>query len=281
MSHSTLAVISAIFIWWFSTGLIFVIARKGERRRGPITLAATVVTVFALAMIYVSAQTQTVTSAYVAFGAALTVWAWHELLFLFGMVAGPRHIPATPGLTGAERFREAFSAVRNHELMLAGTVLVIIALTWNAPNHVGLWTFILLWTLRVSAKLSIFFGARNSLNEMMPQRLIYLTTYFRTDRTSPFLHAVIFVGLLSFAALCILHSTSVDSYSAVSIALIATLLGLAVMEHIFLMLPIPDSVLWLWAAPKPETNETSKSRGFTRPESPENQTIKGEGVSWT
>ncbi len=281
MSHSALAIMSAIFIWWFSTGLIFVIARKGERHQRAITLAATIMAVCALVMLYISAQSQTVQSAYTAFGAALTIWAWHELLFLFGMVAGPRHSPATPGLTGAERFREAFAAVRNHELMLAATVLLVVALTWGAQNHVGLWTFVLLWTLRVSAKLSIFLGARNSLNEMMPPRLSYLTTYFRTDRTSPFLHAVIFTGLLAFIGLCMMHSAATDTYSTVSIALVATLLGLAVMEHIFLMLPIPDSMLWLWAAPKSETTEHANSRGFQPSEGAEKQSIKGEGVSWT
>ncbi len=280
MSHPALAVAFAIFIWWFSTGAVFVLARRGERHEWRVAIAATGIALLAFVGLYISARMDTVAGAYIAFGSALAVWAWHEVMFLIGCIAGPRRFSATPGLRGGARFREAFATVRDHELAIAATAPLIVLLTLGATNTVGLWTFIVLWVMRVSAKLSIYLGARHSLNEMIPERLAYLTTYFRTDRTTPFLPLVIVLGIGVLAWLCSLGMAA-DPVQMVGIALIATLLGLAILEHIFLSLPVPDALLWLWAAPTKPKTDNHKTRVPMAKDHTGPKTVEGGGVSWT
>ena len=280
MSHPLIAVVVAMFVWWFTTGAVFLLVRRGANHEGRIAFAATVAGLSALVGLHASAQWDSVAGAYVAFGSAVIVWAWHEVMFLLGYIAGPRRFSATPGLTGMRRFREAFATVRDHELAIAATALVVAALTLDAANTVGLWTFVLLWVMRVSAKLSIYLGARHSLSEMMPQRQIYLTTYFRTDRTTVLLPVVIGTALVVFVWLCTL-GTGADPARAVGIALIATLLGLAIVEHVFLLLPIPDSVLWLWAAPTIDETDNQIMRGPAANDRTGPDQVKRGGVSWT
>ncbi len=278
MSHPVIAVIFAIFIWWFSTGAVFLMARRSENHEWRVACIATIAALLALVGLYISAQMNTVAGAYIAFGSALAIWGWHEVMFLLGFIAGPRRLSATKGVSGAERFREAFATVRDHELAIAATAVLVVLLTTGAINTVGLWTFVLLWVMRVSAKLSIYLGARHSLSEMMPVRQKYLTTYFRTDRTTPFLPVMIVLALAVFIWLCVL-GTTMSVPQSVGIALIATLLGLAIIEHIFLLLPLPDSILWLWAAPK-ETDDQIK-RGLAATDRTGPKQVKGGGVSWT
>jgi len=278
LSHPAIAVVFSIFIWWFSTGAVFLLARRCEGHAWRVAFGTTAIALLALVGLYVSARMDTVAGAYIAFGSALIIWAWHEVMFLLGFIAGPRRLSATRGASGAERFREAFATVRDHELAIAATAVLVVLLTMGATNTVGLWTFVLLWVMRVSAKLSIYLGARHSLSEMMPVRQKYLTTYFRTDRTTPFLPAMIVLALAVFVWLCSLGMTA-DTTQTVGIALIATLLGLAIIEHVFLLLPLPDSVLWLWAAPK-ETDDQIK-RGPAANDRTGPEQVKGGGVSWT
>jgi len=243
-----------------------------------VAVAATMLALLALAGLHVSAGMDSIAGAYLAFGSALTVWAWHEVMFLFGFIAGPRRFSATKGLTGADRFREAFATVRDHELAIAATAVLVVLLTMDAVNTVGLWTFTLLWVMRVSVKLSIYLGARHSLSDMMPARQAYLTTYFRTDRTTPFLPIAILLALGVFVWLCAL-GTAAEAPQAVGIALVATLLGLAIVEHVFLLLPLPDSVLWLWATPKETDRKTT--RGPAGSDRTGTKRVEGGGVSWT
>ena len=278
MSQPLIAVFVAMFVWWFSTGAVFVLVRRGAKHEGRVAFVATVLALVALVGLHVSAGMDTVAGAYLAFGAALTVWAWHEVMFLFGFIAGPRRFSATKGLTGADRFREAFATVRDHELAIASTAVLVVLLTTGAVNTVGLWTFVLLWVMRVSVKLSIYLGARHSLSAMMPARQAYLTTYFRTDRTTPFLPVAIALALAVFVWLCGMGAAA-EGAQAVGIALLATLLGLAIVEHVFLLLPLPDSVLWLWASPEEIDHKTK--RGPAEDDRTGTKRVEGVASSWT
>jgi len=278
VSQPLIAVLVAMFVWWFSTGAVFLLVRRGAKHEWLVAGVATVLALMALVGLYVSAGMDTVAGAYLAFGSALTVWAWHEVMFLFGFIAGPRRFSATEGLTGGDRFREAFATVRDHELAIAATAVLVVLLTSGAVNTVGLWTFVLLWVMRISVKLSIYLGARHSLSAMMPARQAYLTTYFRTDRTTPFLPVAITLALAVFVWLCGLGAAA-EGAQAVGIALVATLLGLAIVEHVFLLLPLPDSVLWLWASPEEIDHKTK--RGPAEDDRTGTKRVEGVASSWT
>lgn len=277
MSHPAAAVAFAIFLWWFSTGAVFVLARRWSDDEWRAAFFATIAGILSLIGLYVSARMPDLAGMYLAFSSALLLWAWHEAMFLLGFIAGPRRFSATKGLSGAGRFREAFATVRDHELAIAATLPLIMLLTAGGSNPVGLWTFALLWVMRVSAKLCIHLGARHSLSAMMPARQKYLTTYFCTDRTTILLPVVILLASGVLFWLCGLAARA-DVPHSIGLTLIATLLALAVLEHLFLLLPVPDSVLWLWAAPKKTETDIKRNPG---PDGPGTETVKGSGVSWT
>jgi putative photosynthetic complex assembly protein 2 len=50
-----------------------------------------------------------------------------------------------------------------------------------------------------------------------------------------------------------------DGAEAVGSALLLTLLSLAILEHSFMMLPLSDGALWVWAMPVNERKSVEKS----------------------
>lgn len=242
------AVLLAMFLWWFSTGAILYVdglPRRTFRWSLGITSLLSGVGAFALV---VTSEIATPLSAYVAFGAALVIWAWHELGFLMGVVTGPRRTPCPEDAVGWRRFAFATQAVIHHELALAFTWLAVVVLTWGGPNQVGTWTFTVLWVMRLSAKLNIFLGVSNLAVEFIPDHLLYLRSYFRRAPMNPLMpvsvlaSGVVVVWLVMGAA-----SATPGGFEAVAASLVATMLALALLEHLFLVLPLPDALLWRWA----------------------------------
>jgi putative photosynthetic complex assembly protein 2 len=72
--------------------------------------------------------------------------------------------------------------VIHHELALAATAAILVALTWGAPNQTASLTFLLLFGLRLSTKLNIFLGVANPPTTFLPEPLAYLQSYFRRRR---------------------------------------------------------------------------------------------------
>lgn len=256
MVDIVLASASAMFLWWFSTGVLIYIDGLPPRTFR-VSLALT--TVAGLAAVYglaVSSADDTVFGAYVAFCSAVVVWGWHELTFLMGLITGPRKTACPPGARGFERFRCATETVIHHEVALAATLAAVVALTWNGPNQVGTMTLWVLWTMRISAKFNIFWGVRNLAVEIIPPHLAYLKSYFRKADLNPLMPISVgvgsgVVGFLTGRAM----SAPTGGFEAIGLSLVATMLALAVLEHLFLALPVPDMVLWKWALRSHESGE--------------------------
>ncbi|MEO1230280.1 MAG: putative photosynthetic complex assembly protein PuhE [Myxococcota bacterium] len=248
MLHFFIAAGFAIFTWWFSTGAILYVDRSPPSTYPRSFAVASTLSFIALAGLLLSAKTATPLGAYMSFSSALVLWGWHELTFLMGWVTGPRRHPCPPEATGWRRFRLATEVVIHHELALFATLVLIIALTWGAPNRVGLWTFTVLWTMRISAKLNIFLGVRNLAEEFIPSHLEYMTTYFRKATYNPLMPISLTASLGTVWLLALEGLEGGSSVQrSIETALVGTLLGLAALEHLFLMLPVPDTLLWRWA----------------------------------
>ena len=58
-----------------------------------------------------------------------------------------------------------------HELAIVATALAVVAVTWGGANQVGTWTFLLLWAMRLSAKLNVFLGVPNLTEQFLPEHL--------------------------------------------------------------------------------------------------------------
>ena len=156
-----LPVVVATAAWWLST--VVLIYRAGlERSSFRMTLAATTAVMVIGAVALLASRSDTsVAGAYLGFFGGLAMWAWHEVTYLFGFVTGPEAAACPPGTTGWDRFVRGVRTCLYHELAVVATALLLLAVFWSASNQVGLWTFIILWLMRWSAKLNIFLGVRN------------------------------------------------------------------------------------------------------------------------
>jgi putative photosynthetic complex assembly protein 2 len=195
-----------------------------------------------------TAGESTVANVYCAFTCALLVWGWHELSFLSGWVTGPRKTALPAGMTGLPRFVQSVRAILWHELAIIAVGLAIVAVTWGQPNQVGTQTFLVLWVMRTSAKLNLFLGVRNLSEEFLPPHLAYLQSFFRRRAMNALLPfsvlgaSAVLVWMVMGAA-----DPATPAAAVVGTALVATMLAMAIVEHLLLVLPFPSTALWRWA----------------------------------
>ena len=264
MSELALAVVFAIFIWWFSTGIVLLLNRLS---RGAVTLSlllSSMLGLLALAGLAHTAEQTGPAGAYCAFTCALLVWGWHELSFLTGWVTGPRKTALPPGLSEGRRFVESVRAILWHEIGIIAVGATIIAITWDAPNQVGTGTFLVLWVMRTSAKLNLFLGVRNLSEQFLPAHLAYMESFFRR-RPMNLLFPVAVTSASVVLALLVQHAgdPANPASSVVGAALVATMLALAILEHWMLVLPLDTTALWRWAMRKADDRRRTEANSHT------------------
>ncbi len=268
ISHPLVVISIAVLVWWISTGLVLFVVRRTEDETNDDNIRSTsfammsimsVAAALGVALLVTSKHMLTPLGSYMGFFGALLLWAWHEASFLSGMITGPRKGDCPTGVDQWGRFKAAWEAVRSHELAIAVTVLLLYWLMMDAVNTFGFWTFMLLWIMRISAKLIIFLGARNALSDMMPKRISHLKTYFDTTHTSFLFFVSVSLASLVFVLLCIGAYETGEPYVRVGHVLLASFMALAIVEHFILILPISDAALWSWAMPRPHQANAPKS----------------------
>ncbi len=258
MSVHALAALFVLVVWWLSTAVVLGMVWL---RRSTFRISVGLFSVIALAGLAAlrwSSAIETPFAAYVAFASSIAVWGFHELTFLLGMVTGPRKEPCPPGARGWERFRLATATVIHHEIALAATLVAIAGLTWSAPNQVGTRTFLVLWGMRLSSKFNVFLGVRNVSEEFIPDHLRYLLSYFRRARINPLMPVVIAASLFFAVRIGSAALAADGAFEQVGLTLVATILGLGVIEHVFLALPLPDALLWRWAIRQRQSRVTGR-----------------------
>jgi putative photosynthetic complex assembly protein 2 len=253
------AVLFTVFLWWFSTGAILWLDRLPRPTFRWTLAATTVLALAAIAGLVASRSETTPAGAVCAFTCAIAVWGWHEASFLMGFVTGPRTTRCPPEARGWRRFALATSTLIYHEIALFLTAAGLLALTWNAPNQVGAWTFLVLLAARLSAKLNIFLGVPNFTEEFFPDHLRYLTSYLRKSPTNALFPLSIAAGAaLAGTQAWLAFDSDAGAFAVTGASLIFALTALALLEHAFMVLPLPDAALWRWAAPaSPKNNNLS------------------------
>jgi putative photosynthetic complex assembly protein 2 len=247
MAQHLAPVAFALFAWWFSTGAILHVVGLPPRAARWSMLGATLVLGGALYGLALTRNDAGAAGAYVAFTCVLLVWGWQETAFLLGFVTGPRTAPCPQGCHGWRRAGYAIQTIAYHELALVVLAIAVFAVTADGANAVGRSTFAVLWTMRQSAKLNLFLGVRNVGEEFLPERLRYLASYFRRRAVNPLFPLA--VGASGIVA-AILWQRAVDaepgSSAAIGTALVAALLSLAILEHVFMVMPLSAVALWRW-----------------------------------
>ena len=93
----------------------------------------------------------------------------------------------------------------------------------------------------------MFLGVRNLAEDFLPAHLKYLQSYFRRAPMNPLFPFSVVIsswlaGLLWQAA----STHGVGAFEATSMTLSGALLTLAIVEHWFMVLPLPSQALWNW-----------------------------------
>jgi len=248
MAEIGIPALVTIFAWWFSTGLVLLLDGLRRETFGRSMGVATLLLLLALYGVAALAEETSTAGAYLGFLCGLAVWGWIELSFLTGFLTGPRRAPCPPGAQGLRRVVAAIAAILWHELAIIGGAVLVLALSWGAPNQVAAWTFVILWVMRQSTKLNIFLGARNTGENFLPDHLRYIGSYFR-NRPMNLLFPFSVAASTLFAA-WLFHRALLPGatpFDVTAASLLGTLAVLAVLEHWFLMLPLPVEALWRWA----------------------------------
>ncbi len=247
MSQYLLPALFTVLVWWLATGAILWLGRLPRWTFRLTMTSATIGLGFALVGLHISATQTSVASAYCAFTCAVLVWGWQEIAFLLGYVTGTRRSECPADSRGWKRAWYATEAILHHELALVVLALLVFAASWEQPNQTGWWTYLVLWSMRLSAKLNLFFGVRNLSENFLPDHLAYLQSYF-TRRACNWLMPVS-VGAATAVAVPLWAAVAVqpaDGFAATALCLVAGLLTLAVIEHLFMVAPIPTTWLWKW-----------------------------------
>jgi putative photosynthetic complex assembly protein 2 len=198
-----------------------------------------------------------VQAAYAGFVSALAIWGWVELSFLSGIITGPNQSPCPPAVREPERFVRAIGTIAWHELVLIALLGAIATMSRGAEQPVALWTFALLFAARISAKLNLFFGVPSINIDFLPSPLAHLPSHFRIARMNwVFPISVTGLAIAAWAFVGRLSDAPHDGAAAAN-ALLTALTLLALLEHWFMVLPLPDDRLWRWMIPaaKPKTDD--------------------------
>ena len=193
-------ILVVLFVWWFSTGIVlFAVRSPRETYRRSLWLATSFLALGAYGIAW-SAGEATVAGAYVAFISALLIWAWPEMTFLMGFITGPRRRPSPPGCGFGRHFVYATQAILWHELVIVAGGLCILALTWGAENQIGALTYLVLWVMRLSAKLNVFLGVPNLAEQFLPRHLRHLKSYFKKARMNVFFPFAVTAATIALVA---------------------------------------------------------------------------------
>ena len=260
MASPWIAALLAIFTWWFFTGAILLVVRTSDSGKevahGRSVFLSIPIAALGVAGLVISTAELNTVNVYISFISALLVWGWIELAFLAGIITGPERTICPNDIKGWDRFYRAYSTLMHHELLLAGSMLVIVIICTNGANTFGMWTYLILFVARISAKLNLFFGVPQINTEFVPKPLEHLKSYFTQGRIT--IAFPIGVTFLSFATACFAERWTVSETSAQAIgfALLTSMAALATIEHWLMVVPLPDAKLWRWMLPTPNTAKT-------------------------
>ena len=132
----------------------------------------------------------------------------------------------------------------------------------------------MLFFARISAKLNLFFGVPRIHTEFLPRPLAHLPSHFRKAPMNGFFP--VSITALSFAAACWMERAfaATTQGDVVGFTLLTVLTVLALLEHWFMVLPLPDQKLWRWMIPQPRSTHTltqltpAHASGIPRPDKP-------------
>lgn len=256
MPDTLAPILYGLLVWWASTGAALYAVGFADRAPKAVLAGSLLLSAVSLAGLAASADDPGTTGVYVAFTAAIGLWGAQEILFLTGWVTGPWRAACPAGLGAWARAGYAVRAILYHELALLASGAAAFLITSGAPNRAGAWTFAILFVMRVSAKLNVFLGVPNLTEGFLPTHLAYLKSFFARKAMNLLFPVSVTASTVALVLLWQQAGQAGDA-AATGPVLLATLVALALLEHWFLVLPLPVEALWTWGlasrSPEPAT----------------------------
>ena len=243
MSQLAAYVLLPVLVWWASTAAILYLdglPRETHRRSLAVSSA---VALLAFAGLALTRGWETPAGAVLGFVCAVAIWGWNEVAFLMGGLTGPRREACAEGC----HVGHAVATILHHELALLCCGALVFALVAGQPNPVGAWSFAVLWIMRLSAKLNLFLGVPNTARELLPDHLSYLGSYFEQRAMNGLFPVSVSAATVALVLLVLrAWGAAAEDFETARYGLVATLLGLGLLEHWLLVLPLPPQSLWAW-----------------------------------
>lgn len=242
----------ALFLWWFTTGLIMAVYGRAPRTVRYSFVGLTLLALAALGGVMATRQSTQPLAVYLAFTCGALIWGWQMASYYLGFVTGPQSEPVRSHFRLRQpddlvhRFQRALRASLHHELIVVGFALLLFLLTWPHSNRWTLWSFLTLWLMHASAKLNVFFGVRNFRIEFLPPHLHWLDGLLAKKPVNllfPF--SVVGASAVALFLLSRAFASTIEPGHAVGCLLVSTMILLGVAEHWLLVLPLP-ATLWGW-----------------------------------
>jgi putative photosynthetic complex assembly protein 2 len=248
----------AVLVWWFATGIILFLDGLPRSTFRWSMGAATALLAIVAVKLHSSAGDLSAAGAYASFTCAIGVWGWLEMSFLMGFITGPRKHACLECCSGWRHFLHASEAIIFNELATLVGAVVILAATHRAPNQTALGTYLILWSMRLSAKLNLFLGVPNLGEKFLPPHLQYLKSFFRKRPMNLLFPISVTLSTIGVVLLVQRYLAVTDPFRTTAYALMASLLALAVLEHWFMVIPLPSEKMWKWAMRPPAAGITAK-----------------------
>jgi putative photosynthetic complex assembly protein 2 len=255
--------LTVIAAWWVGTGVVLYLQQRLDGPRIALTVCLSLISLGSLLLLKLASQGPAAWHSYAGLLSAIGLWGCLELSYYCGLIGGTHKRPCPSSCDNRTRFRLALGASLWHEISILGAGILVCVLLWNSANPTGLYCFLVLWLMRWSAKLNLFFGVPNFSTDWFPERLAHVHSYIRRAPVSSFFP--LSVGLATLVAWQLLAPTLMPALTGAGngtspagslgvnapegddllpAVLPGVLLLLAILEHLFMALPIADTALW-------------------------------------
>ena len=240
------ACVFAVFCWWLGTGAILWLVRLPVSTFRWSMFFLSFLLGLSLWTSAISMRSHSVLNAYIGFVSVIAMWSWHEMAFLTGWLTGPRRVVLGTGLNLRQRFVQSAQVLLHHELALLFNFGLLVAMQQGYPNHMALCTFALLWCMRLSAKLNLFFGVPFVGEQYLPLHLRYIGSYFKQAPITWCFYLTMGVSCVTWGWMVWEVQSGLVLVNAAWV-LLSSLLGLAIIEHLLMVFALPLQRLWGWA----------------------------------
>ncbi len=246
--HASLAASLALVVgfWWAATGVTLAMQRNAVTSIVSV-LTASVFGIVGFVMIVKTREEATVRSARMAFLGSALIWWWCSTIFYAGVGI---HLHGNIQ-TGARTFSLALQAIEatvRPDLLGVFALCAVGALVWRKANRTAFWSLFIFWGTLQTAKLNVFMGVRNSGVDWLPEHLAGLSQFFGPPVNSLLLPVTIVLLTVGFLASAAASYSAATAFRKHMLAMLSFLLGLAVLEHVFLGINL---TLPLWDIFKP------------------------------